>query len=128
MKGVRLRRTSFKNRGKPIAAKTPMRKRSKKREAYRSSAEGKAAMAYMGKVKQLPCCVCGAPPPSDAHHVIHDRFGTRKSSDFDVIALCKKHHQDGPDAIHNGKETWRAKYGPDHGYIEATKRAVRDSL
>lgn len=79
---------------------------------------------YLGKVKMLPCCVCGHPPPSDAHHPIHDRFGTLKAADKDAVPLCKPHHQWGPDAIHNGKKSWREKHGPDHGYIEETRRLV----
>jgi len=97
---------------------------SAKRKAKRTSADGQAALRYMQAVKQLPCAVCGAPPPSDAHHVIHDRYGSAKASDWDVIPLCKRHHQDGPNAIHNGKRTWREHYGPDHGHIKATADAV----
>ena len=89
-----------------------------------STRQKAAARAYMLKVKELPCCICGKPGPSDAHHVIHDRFSTIKATDFAVIPLCKEHHQDGPDAIHNGKETWREKYGSDHEYIPATMDAV----
>ena len=72
---------------------------------------------HLERVKMLPCIICHAPPPSDAHHCIHDRFGTRKASDFEAIPLCKRHHQIGPDAIHNGKQTWRDKYGADHEYL-----------
>ena len=107
-----------------IKRKTPMRKVSAKRKAHRASKDGQAGLAYMMAVKALPCAICGAPPPSDAHHCIHDRHGTSKASDFDTIPLCKAHHQIGPDAIHNGKETWREKYGADHSYITATKRAI----
>lgn len=113
-----LKRTGFTSKPKP------MRKVSAKRRAYRASEEGKAAMAYMRAVKSLPCCVCGAPGPSDAHHPIHDRYGTRKASDFDVVPLCKIHHQDGPNAIHNGKQSWREQHGPDHGFIDQTRKAV----
>ena len=70
------------------------------------------------RIKQLPCVICKAPPPSDAHHCIHDRYSQAKAPDKETIPLCKPHHQDGPDAIHNGKETWRKKYGPDHGYLK----------
>ena len=101
----------------PLKQKTPLRKVSAKRKAYRASQEGQEALEHMQAVKQLPCAVCGSPPPSDAHHVIHDRFGTRKASDFEVIPLCKAHHQDGPEAIHNGKQSWRDKHGPDHSYL-----------
>lgn len=114
-----LKRTPFTSNPKPV------KQVSDKKRAYRASKEGKEAMRYMGKVKQLPCAVCLAPPPSDAHHVCHDRFGTRKASDFDVIPLCKRHHQDGPDAIHNGKKTWRKRFGADYDYIEQTREKVR---
>lgn len=96
--------------------------------------------AYMAEVKQLPCCVCGAPPPSDAHHCQHwpddieNHPYTRlpgaamKSGDRDTIPLCKADHQDGPEAFHRGKETWREKHGPDYSYIERTRQAVEDRL
>jgi hypothetical protein len=119
-----MKRSTPLKRGKPLRAKTRMKQRSDKRKAYRASDEGEAAADYIWLVKHLPCAVCGAPPPSDAHHVICDRFGARKSSDWDVIPLCKKHHQDGPEAIHNGKASWVALHGPDHDYIEATQLQI----
>ena len=79
------------------------------------------ARAYMARVKALPCVICHRPGPSDAHHIICDRYGTNKASDFDVIPLCKAHHQDGPEAIHNGKESWVKKHGPDYAYLEVVK-------
>ena len=82
------------------------------------------ALAHIYRVKQLPCVICGKPGPSDAHHVICDRYGQRKSSDFDIIPLCKEHHQHGPEAIHNGKKSWARKHGPDHAYLPL----VRDFL
>lgn len=78
----------------------------------------------MRRVKMLPCCICGLAGPSDAHHPIHDRYSSAKRSGFDVIPLCKLHHQDGPEAIHNGKETWRKKHGADYEYIEETRKKV----
>ncbi len=79
---------------------------------------------YMGYVKQLPCCICGRAGPSDAHHPICGRYGTRKAPDRDTVPLCKHHHQWGPEAIHNGKETWVSKHGPDTDYIEPTRKRV----
>jgi len=105
----------------PIKRKTALRVVSAKRKAHRASDEGQAALAYMRAVKGLPCCICGHPPPSDAHHPICGRYGTRKASDWDVIPLCKAHHQDGPDAIHNNKALWASRHGPDTDYIAPTK-------
>ena len=110
---------------KPEKAKRPMRKVSKKRAAHFASAEGKAEVEYMARVKALPCVICDAPPPSDAHHVIHGRYGGRKPDGFHTIPLCKIHHQDGPEAIHNGKETWAAKHGPDYSYLEVVKQRLK---
>jgi hypothetical protein len=76
-----------------------------------------AAKAHLARVKSLPCVICGAPPPSDAHHVISGRFGSIRASDFDTIPLCKAHHQNGPDAIHQDKAAWEAKHGFDTDYL-----------
>ena len=82
----------------------------------------KAAKEHLQSVKQLPCVICRKPGPSDAHHVICGRYGQTKASDFDVIPLCKQHHQDGPEAIHNGKRSWVAKHGPDYEYLETVRQ------
>ena len=83
--------------------------------------------AYMRRVKMLPCVICGAAPPSDAHHVICERYGQSKTSDYDVIPLCKRHHQNGPEAIHNGKRSWIEKHGNDFDYIPLVKKMLGDS-
>jgi hypothetical protein len=83
------------------------------------------ARAHIARVKQLPCVICHRPGPSDAHHVICDRYGTNKAGDFEVIPLCKAHHQDGPEAIHNGKASWVEKHGPDHSYLPLVEQWLR---
>lgn len=80
--------------------------------------------SHLEAVKGLPCAVCGAPGPSDAHHVICGRYGTRKPCDCNVIPLCKAHHQDGPEAIHNGKHTWVQRFGNDYDYLPRTREMV----
>ena len=94
------------------------------RPIYEKAGKPKKDPGYMALVKQLGCCICGMPPPSDAHHCISGRYGTRKSDDRDCIPLCKDHHQNGPNAIHNGKASWEAKHGPDTAYIKPTRRLV----
>ena len=84
-----------------------------------------AARLWLERVKGLPCVICGAAGPSDAHHVYHDRYGTKKPSDFDTIPLCKWCHQDGPESVHKAKATWRAKHGPDWGFLPLV-RALLD--
>jgi hypothetical protein len=82
-----------------------------------------AAKAHLARVKSLPCVICGAPPPSDAHLVISGRFGSIKASDFNTIPLCKAHHQHGPEAIHQDKAGWEAKHGLDADYLPIVKAA-----
>ena len=91
-----------------------MRKISKKRAAYRASAEGKAGMEYMARVKEKPCCVCGAPPPSEAHHC---RSGGMARDDFKTIPLCIPCHR-GDKGYHLNKREWEEKNGPDYGFLE----------
>lgn len=73
----------------------------------------------MAKVAQLPCVIC-ASWPVEVHHVAHDRYSTRKASDFDTIPLCKRCHR----KLHADKAAWREAHGPDHGYLEAVRLAA----
>ena len=59
----------------------------------------KAERAHQGRVKELPCSVCGAPPPSAAHHI-------DQSCAWAVVALCYECHQ-GRGGIHHEKTMWR---------------------
>lgn len=68
---------------------------------------------HMGRVKMLPCVICGKPGPSDAHHCQSDRIAR---DDFKTIPLCKACHQ-GPEGYHSRKETWEALNGKDHEYL-----------
>lgn len=124
-------RSTFKPRQKP------MRRVSAKREAYRKSDEGKAGLAHMAKVKQLPCCICEhygmtQNSPTEVHHCKSGRFGNLREHDRCTIPLCHSHHNklrpypgdEGKLGYHNGQETWEAEYGADYHYIAGTLDAV----
>ena len=72
-----------------------------------------AGLKHMGRVKHLPCVICGAHPPSDAHHC---RSNGQARDDFKTIPLCKPCHL-GPKGYHSAKETWEAENGPDTDYL-----------
>jgi hypothetical protein len=57
---------------------------------------------HMGAVKRLPCSVCDAPAPSDAHHI-------NQGQHFTVVALCKSCHQGPLLGLHGAKGMWRLK-------------------
>ena len=106
-------------RGGPIKAKTPMRKRSRKREAYLASHEREEGKAHMARVAQLPCLVCGA-SQVEVHHMPDPR------SDMRVLPLCPRHHRAeyGPGAFHHSKPAFYAA----HGSPEALLKRVEDML
>ena len=55
--------------------------------------------AHIQRVKELPCSVCDAPGPSDAHHIKQNR-------QYTVVALCKDCHQGPVMGWHGQKRMW----------------------
>ena len=62
----------------------------------------KSQRVHLARVKELPCSVCDAPGPSDAHHI-------KQSQAFLVVALCKSCHQGTHNGIHGAQAMWRIK-------------------
>lgn len=71
---------------------------------------------HMRKVKESPCSVCGAPAPSDAHHIV-------QGDHFTTVALCKHCHT-GPMGIHGDKTMWRIHKLDELGALNETLRSV----
>jgi hypothetical protein len=57
---------------------------------------------HIGKVKSLPCSVCDAPAPSDAHHI-------EQALQYCVVALCKDCHQGSTMGWHGQRRMWKIK-------------------
>lgn len=55
--------------------------------------------AHMGKVKALPCSVCDASGPSEAHHI-------KQGQHFTVVALCVSCHTGALMGWHGQKRAW----------------------
>ena len=58
-----------------------------------------AEREHLVRVKELPCAVCGAPGPSDAHHIKQHR-------QYTCVALCKSCHQGPLMGWHGQKRAW----------------------
>lgn len=71
--------------------------------------------AYLARVAQLPCVICGA-RPVHVHHCISERFSQRKASDCETIPLCHDHHQ-GRNGIHTSKRAWERENGFDYEFL-----------
>lgn len=42
-------------------------------------------------IRRMPCCVCGANPPSDPHHIVSK--GAGGSDDLsNLVSLCRRDH------------------------------------
>ena len=92
---------------------------------YQKQGKPKKDEKFLNKIRSEPCCICKRfnevqNSPTTAHHPIHDRYGTRKRSDYSAIPLCEGHHQGLWDqtkiAIHKEPKKWRELYGPDWSY------------
>lgn len=58
-----------------------------------------AERVYLARIKEMPCGVCGAKGPSDAHHI-------EQGKQFLCIPLCKDCHQGSHNGIHGEKRIW----------------------
>jgi hypothetical protein len=56
----------------------------------------------LAKVKALPCSVCDAPGPSDAHHI-------NQGQHFTCVALCKECHQGPVMGWHGQRRAWAVR-------------------
>ena len=55
--------------------------------------------AHLARVKALPCSVCGAPGPSEAHHI-------KQGLQFTAVALCESCHRGPVMGWHGQKRAW----------------------
>jgi len=54
---------------------------------------------HLAKIKEMPCGVCDASPPSDAHHIV-------QHNQYLCIPLCKDCHQGSHNGIHGQARMW----------------------
>ena len=55
--------------------------------------------AHLAKVKNLPCSVCDAPAPSEAHHI-------KQGQQYTAVALCADCHRGGFNGWHGQRRIW----------------------
>ena len=60
----------------------------------------RAEREHMARVKELPCSVCSAPGPSEAHHI-------EQGDHFTTVALCTDCHRGSENGWHGRKTMWR---------------------
>lgn len=55
---------------------------------------------HVGRVKELPCSVCNAPGPSEAHEIEQGLW-------FASVALCPDCHRGAENGLHGRRAMWR---------------------
>ncbi len=72
--------------------------------------------AHLARIKSMPCGVCGAAGPSDAHHI-------EQGHHYLCIPLCKDCHQ-GHNGWHGTKAFWRIRKLDEMDVLNATIEAL----
>jgi hypothetical protein len=58
--------------------------------------------AHLQRVKLLPCSVCDAPGPGEAHHV-------KQGQQYTAVALCESCHRGALMGLHGQRRMWAVK-------------------
>jgi hypothetical protein len=80
----------------------------------------KAERKHLQEVKELPCSVCDAPPPSDAHHI-------KQGRQYTCVALCKSCHQGSKMGWHGEKRAWAIAKMDELDALNITIKRIRES-
>jgi hypothetical protein len=74
----------------------------------------RAAPGHLDKIRLLPCCACGRPGPSTAHHLKAGRGSMTKAPNSRALPLCWDDHV-GPQGVESAgtrnEEAWFADRG-----------------
>ena len=80
----------------------------------------KAERAWVQLVKEQPCSVCDAYPPSDAHHI-------KQGLHYTCVALCKSCHQGSKMGWHGEKRAWAIAKMDELDALNVTIKRVREN-
>ena len=85
--------------------------------------KGKKAMTanerlHVEQVKSLPCVICGAPGPSEAHEIEQGLF-------FTTVALCSSCHRDKRNGWHGERRMWAVYKMTELAALNETLRMVQ---
>jgi hypothetical protein len=84
--------------------------------------------AWMARVAQVPCVVCGA-WPVEVHHCRTGAGLSQRSQDVLTVALCPEHHR-GASGVHGlGRKGFYARYKRDEmDLLAATIEAIAKGM
>ena len=76
-----------------------------------------AEREHMRRVKELPCSVCDAAGPSEAHHI-------KQGDHWTVVALCQGCHTGPVNGWHGRRGMWRLKKMDELAALSVTLRRL----
>jgi hypothetical protein len=79
-----------------------------------------AERRHLALVKELPCSVCDAPGPSDAHHI-------EQKLQYLCVALCKSCHQGSLMGWHGQRRAWAIAKMNELDALNVTIRRLRET-
>jgi len=89
----------------------------------------KAERLWLGHVASLGCAVCRnlgyGESPAEIHHVRIATGMGKRSSHWDVIPLCPRHHRLGADAYHASPAGWERRFGKQADLVTQTHEDVK---
>jgi hypothetical protein len=77
----------------------------------------KAEREHVGRIKEMPCGVCGAPGPSEAHELKQGQW-------FTSIPLCADCHRGSFNGIHGQARIWSVKKLDEQEVLNETIRQL----
>lgn len=80
----------------------------------------KTERAHLARVKGLPCSVCDAPGPSEAHHV-------NQGQQYTAIALCTDCHRGAFNGLHGQRRMWAVKRMDEWAALDVTVQRLMNT-
>jgi hypothetical protein len=75
---------------------------------------------HLALVKSLPCSVCDAPGPSEAHHI-------EQGLQYTCVALCEDCHRGPLLGLHGQRSMWAIKKMNELAALNVTIQRIRES-
>ena len=85
-----------------------------------SRAHTRAETLHFERIKAMPCGVCGAAGPSEAHHI-------KQGQTFTAIPLCQDCHRGSFNGIHGQKRIWSALRLDELAVLNQTIQAITEA-
>lgn len=98
--------TAYELRKAPVTEPFFRERKPKEKKPSAETKRERAAPGHLALIRKLPCCVCGEPGPSHAHHLksAGGRGIGMKTANKNCVPLCVEHHIHGVERVGSRQE------------------------